>query len=321
MLSDNRKAILQSALGSSAEEVLGHLDNSGSISNLPSNIAPGRTLEQLKLANSVAHVSNDNVHLAQKLLSNPDVKSLRDVALKYSTERIARLWLEENADAAVPSVSRTAVTTKVDMTVDESSKRASSPPITPTAEAVTSSAQAAGLFQRRLFQLEPTAVLQRMLASNELSIHQSPAVQDRVVKFLDSQPTWNIRQVSVVNLLNTPAVTKGLAHPDDDVQMQDDVVKSLQILQRVQALAPTPEAIPPLIDRGVTSALQVSSIPQKKFVEGLAPALGEIIPGDGITNGEDLARQIHTHAAQSRLRIDDALLQIYQTIKGTGRRD
>ncbi|WP_436431011.1 hypothetical protein, partial [Enterococcus faecium] len=77
-----------------------------------------------------------------------------------------------------------------------------------------------------------------------------------VAKFLDDHPQFNIRNQSVLSEIKADQLsTTGGSTVSLDSQTRQQVYDSLKLLQRVQALTPTPEAIQSLIEVGMTSAL------------------------------------------------------------------
>ena len=123
-----------------------------------------------------------------------------------------------------------------------------------------------------------------------------------MVSFLNNRPSFNIRQKSITTALSQPDALKGV-----ESAKVPEVTRTLKTLQCVQALAATPDAVPPLVNSGVSSAFQVSQIPKAHFVRRFAGSLGR-----------DAAAQIHSHASAVTQRNDQALLQIFQTINGAG---
>ena len=118
---------------------------------------------------------------------------------------------------------------------------------TETSESLGSESQNLALkFRRRLFEAEPTAVLQQMIAASDhedapancIPIHKSLLVRQKAAEFLQSRPEFNIRTQSIL-----PELEKA-GSGDPSFQEAAD---SLRLLQRVQALTPVPEAIAPLI--------------------------------------------------------------------------
>lgn len=149
--------------------------------------------------------------------------------------------------------------------------------------------------------------------TDQLPIHPSAIVRKEVGQFLGPTPGFNIREQSVLAEIHDSKVPEAnLA-----AQTHRELVESLKLLQKVQALAPVPDAIEPLLHHAMTSAYVVSSLPKKNFVDVMTPRLIEAIGGQP-ESAQAVASSIHDHAVVSRARADQALLQIHQYFKGTG---
>jgi hypothetical protein len=119
-------------------------------------------------------------------------------------------------------------------------------------------------FCRRLFEAEPTTVLQHMIASSDevqnpsenLLGRSDDQVRLQVAKFLDDRPDFNIRTQSVLCLAAHRKAPGGSSTGQLDAKTEQQVSESLKLLQRVQALVPAPEAIKPLISLSMTSPLR-----------------------------------------------------------------
>jgi hypothetical protein len=113
--------------------------------------------------------------------------------------------------------------------------------------------------------------------------------------------------------MRATSVTKAVSQPGAldkvDSAIVSKVVDHLGTIQRVQALASTPQAAATLLNAGIVSAQQVSSMSSNKFTSALQ---------DVLVGGKAEAAQIHDHAMKTSLRNQQALMQIHQTVKGTG---
>src|SRR5262249_444206 len=85
------------------------------------------------------------------------------------------------------------------------------------------------------------------------------------------------------------------------------VIEQLKTLQRVQALSPTPEAAPILMKANLTSAFHVGEMPESTFLNAY-----------GKTLGEETARQVYTNAINTRIRNEQALMAMRESVRGTG---
>ncbi|KAH6881021.1 hypothetical protein B0T10DRAFT_580728 [Thelonectria olida] len=294
-----RLKIIDLALGGSAKKLVKiESSNPHAIAVSLNNAGRSEDAQRVKLANILGDAVDDNVDLASEILRDESVRSPRDIAMQYGFSRVHTLAKRSN------------------VTKPHSASFAASSNNDDVAK------QFARGFRRRMFAAEPTAVLQHMVSqstgevdpSDDLPIHSSPEVRTEIAKFLDRRPDFNIRTTSVLTALH-----QDQDHLENmDVQSRTATIESLKILQRVQALAPVPEATKPLLQGGFTSALRVSSVPKKQFVSEMAPRLAEA----GATEDESnlIAGQIHDHATASSLRADHALIQIRELVCGTGLR-
>lgn len=297
--SSARLKIIDLALGGSAKKLVKiESSNPHAIAVSLHNAGRPEDAARVKLANILGDAVDDNVDIAAEILQDESVRLPRDIATQYGFSRvhtIAKRFKAIESHSASISAS-------------------------PSSDDVAISF--ARGFRRSMFAVEPTATLQQMVSpstgdvdpADDLPIHPSPEVRTEIAKFLDRQPDFDIRTMSVLTALH---------HDQDhleslDPQSRTATAESLKLLQRVQALTPIPEATKPLLQEGYTSALRVSSAPKKQFVSRVAPRLAET----GLTKGESdmIASQIHDHATASSLRADHALVQIRELVRGTGLR-
>ncbi|HKM79460.1 MAG TPA: hypothetical protein VJY15_00660 [Candidatus Acidoferrum sp.] len=201
---------------------------------------PGASLEKVALAHSVAAWSDDNVPVVKALDKDPEVNSLRDVALRFGVEKLAAIVDPNDVPEAVTGA-----------TPEEKAKNF------------------AVALQRRLFATERTAVLQRMVHEAEVPIADA-TVRSGVTRFLGNLPDFDIRTTSVYTALQHADAFKDIADEHRPL-----VVAELKTLQRVQALTPVPEAIPALMKAKLTSAFHVAEMPESTFLEAHGKTLGE----------------------------------------------
>jgi hypothetical protein len=230
------------------------------------------TLERISFAHSLAEWTSDNTPLVKALAAQPTLTSLRDVALKYDGEKLAALV---QSDAV--------------------------PPSTPGETPAEKAKNFAAVLQRQLFVKQTSAVLQRMARDAELPIGDGQ-VREGVARFLDNQPSFNIRQTSLHEALRSKHAFEGIA-----AEHHPAVLEQLKTLQRVQAIATGPAAVPVLMNAKLTSAFQVAEMPQAKFVQ----AYGELL-------GSSVAREIHTSAVSQRMRNEQALVTLRDAVRGAG---
>jgi len=81
----------------------------------------------------------------------------------------------------------------------------------------------------------------------------------------------------------------------------------LKTLQRVQAISPTPAAVPVLMKANLTSAFRVAEIPESTFLSA-----------HGQTLGEETSRQVYTSAINTHIRNEHALVTMREAWRGTG---
>ena len=155
--------------------------------------------------------------------------------------------------------------------------------------------------QRKLFATETSATLQRMTQDAVIPI-EDKTLRTGVVSFLNNQPDFNIRTTSIYTALKHPEAFKNIAE-----EQRAGVVEQLKTLQRVQALSPIPEAVPLLMNANLTSAFQVGELPESTFLSAHSEALGE-----------EIAKQVYTTAINSRIRNEQALMTMRDSIRGTG---
>jgi hypothetical protein len=236
------------------------------------NKLPPEALQKVVLAHSLAELSNDNVPLVKALADQANVNNLRDVALQFNREGLAKL------------VDRNAI---------------------PEGIAGATPKEKANNFainiRQKLFRVEPTAVLQRMVADAEVPITDK-AQRDNIVTFLNNQPAFNIRSESIYKALKQPEAFSKIPE-----EQHSTVVEHMKTLQRVQALAPVPEAVPVLMKANLTSAFRIGEMPESTFLRNF-----------GDTLGEETARRVYTNAINTRIRNEHALVTMRQAIKGTG---
>lgn len=81
-----------------------------------------------------------------------------------------------------------------------------------------------------------------------------------------------------------------------------EVRASLQTMQRIFQISPTPEAMSGMMANGISSAFQVAGVPEAAFVRSYAAALG----------GEGVARSVHSRATYNVLKANDSLMSLYE---------
>ena len=172
-------------------------------------------LPKVSLAYSLADLSEDNEPIVRAIAERPEINNLRDVALNFNVAKLAAIVDPQS----VPE------TIREETDNDEQKKQ-----------------KFAVALQHKLFTVEPTAVLQRMVQEEEVPIADTN-VRAGVVNFLANQPDFNIRTTSVYTALQNESAFTNIAE-----EQREEVVNQLKTIQRVQAISPIPEAVPVLID-------------------------------------------------------------------------
>jgi hypothetical protein len=201
---------------------------------------PPASLQKVTLAHSLAVLTDDHLAAVKALTEQPDLTTLRDVALRFNVEKLAAI------------VDPKALPESIAGATDDEEKR-----------------NFAIALQHKLFAAEPTAVLQRMVEAAEVPI-ADVTLRTGVVRFLANQPDFNIRTTSVYTALQHPEAFKDIAD-----EHRAGVVEQLKTLQRVQAISPIPEAVPTLMRANLTSAFSVAEMPESTFLAAHGQALGE----------------------------------------------
>ncbi len=234
-------------------------------------------LSRLDFINRVAEISDDHEPLVSAFRLNDNTKSLRDIALGYTrkslTEFIRAVGLPEESN--------------------------------PGKEAQAPSAFEDRVYDK-LFKLEPTAMVQRMVASADETPFPDKSVSGGIATFLRNQPeTFNIKTTSIYEAFKKENAFEGIAP-----ELHYSVKSVLKDLQRVVALSPVPESLPVLMASGMTSALRVSEMPESQFVQAFAKSFG--------AGGERVGQEVHAVASNARIRNEHALIAIKEAVQGTG---
>ncbi|MFD7815280.1 neuraminidase-like domain-containing protein [Streptomyces sp. NPDC059785] len=153
-----------------------------------------------------------------------------------------------------------------------------------------------------LFRREPTAVLQRMVQDDEISVGNA-AEQAGVVRVLDNLGAgFDLRQNSLNSALQAPDALDGVSE-----DQRAGVIEGLKTLQRVQAISPTPEALAAVIGTGNRSAMAVAMTPRDQFLRRVE---GQLDPAAAVVT--------HENAVRVQIRNEDALAAMRQQITGSG---
>jgi hypothetical protein len=238
---------------------------------LRSKLTPA-AFQKVELAHALAEWSDNHLSLVRAIADTPDMTDLRDVALNFNAEKL------------VVHVDSKALPETIAGGDDDERKK-----------------NFAVTLRRKLFELEPTAVLSRMVSDAEIPIADA-SVRAGVTTFLNNQPDFNIRATSIYTALQKTDAFKDIAD-----ESRAGVIEQLKTLQRVQALSPSPEAVPALMKANLTSAFHVGEMPESTFLNA-----------HGKTLGEETARQVYNNAINTRIRNEQALMAMRETVRGTG---
>jgi len=139
---------------------------------LPSIEVPAEILQKTRLANSLADLSDGNSFIIKKVLDDPQVSTLRDVALRYNLAVLKSIKQDAESAKAAPSLGALQLAALQTISTADASLKDSAPPKLefgddqPKDEVPDSFDIPA--FQRRLFHAEPSAVLQRMISDDQV---------------------------------------------------------------------------------------------------------------------------------------------------------
>ena len=231
-------------------------------------------LPKVSLAYSVADLSEDNEPLVRAIAEDSAVNNLRDMALNFNVARLAAIVDPQSVPETI-----------IEDTDDDEQKKH----------------KFAVALEHKLFAVEPTAVLQRMVQEEEVPIADTN-IRAGIVNFLENQPEFNIRTTSVYTALKNEAAFNNVAD-----EQREEVLTQLKTLQRVQAISPLPEAVPVLINANLISAFTITEMPESTFLKNYSNSLGD-----------ETARQVYTNALNNRIRNEQALMAMRETVQGTG---
>ena len=233
-----------------------------------------KLLRDLKFTHDLSEWAEDKEQVVQLFQKEKTTNSLRDIALNYN--RAALLQTLETVETEETEIDR---------------------PVLARQLAV------------RLYQKEPTAVLQRILGDTTETPVSNKLLSGNMATFLSRQAEdFNITRDSVYQ-----AFKREDAFKDMDAEVVTAVKTELKALQRITAITPVPEALPVLMQRQMTSAFHISEMPEAQFIDAFAAEFGE-----DIESGRTIARQIHYNAANARIRNEQALIAMREVGQGTG---
>lgn len=299
--SASRIALLKSVAPTGSRKFLEE-GSDGSLPLLPDDMVVDDSFNRLKFANDLADVSSEHTMLMKRLLDDPDVSFVRDVALNYSDDKLEEL-LAQDTTAKPASLT---------------SPRLPAPPSSPLRADVVAK------FQKALFNAEPTAFVQRMLQNGELGTAQTAPklvakqtsqrsantsglsrtsdVHSGMARVFQNRPNFRLRDHRISALISDSEAFSDI--PD---KQQPVVANGLKDIALAQSLTSGPKALPALFNSKL-SAFRISQFLEDQFVENFGPTVG----------GVDTAKKIYSHSLQVAARNDHALTSILQTVRGTG---
>jgi hypothetical protein len=135
-----------------------------------------------------------------------------------------------------------------------------------------------------------------MIDNNQLSFSDAN-VKEKVSAFLSAAQGKGF-DISVSRATDFSDVIKEVAG-----NLSDQVLRQVQLMQRIYQISPTPEVMNTLISKGYTSAYHVASISQNTFVNTEAADLG----------GANVALSVYNRARHQVMRAQHTLLKVRDT--------
>ncbi|MBL6447077.1 hypothetical protein JMN32_12215 [Fulvivirga sp. 29W222] len=229
------------------------------------------TIKKLRFTYDLADLAGENEKIIDLFRKDTKIKTMRDIALNFNRESLAKkikLAEVDTDDKAPESVAREMHT--------------------------------------KLFNLEPTASLRRMLADPKETPVTNQTLSGNLATFLDNQSEdFNIKTTSVYEAFKNEKAFDNIPQ-----EARAEVANSLKSLQRIAAISPAPEVIAVLLDTNMSSAYRISEMPEEQFVKSYSQNFGE--------DGEVMAKQLHTNATNARIRNEQALIAMKEAGQGTG---
>lgn len=269
-----RIAILRSEFGQSVDHFLKALQQDNGNLDLSLERFEGRLStrlhDRIRFIHHLAEILDDSAPAVQAITKESNFQDLKELAANCGKSHFVQLFNSVLPDTQdYPSSSDT-----------------------PTAS--NSSADALGsAAYRKLFAVEPSAVLGRMIRTKKLVVPDN-SIHKGACAFFADRHDFNIRKESVFAF-------------GDVKEQQPALFDFLCKLQRTQALVPTPEAVPVLMSRGFTSAAMVAATPIADFSAIVTPDISV-----------EVANAIHSHAVNTQIRNEHAMTALLQTVRGTG---
>ncbi|NOT69646.1 MAG: hypothetical protein HOP04_15370 [Methylophilaceae bacterium] len=137
----------------------------------------------------------------------------------------------------------------------------------------------------------PTQKIASMVQKGEI---ETPELAENLTAFFTNAPDFDFASK---RLEDYESIIQAVAP-----QQAEQVRASLQTLQRVFQISPTPEALSGLVANGITSAFQIAGMPESVFVRTYASKLG----GDGV------AMSVHSRASHIAARANNTLMTTFE---------
>ncbi|MEB3103555.1 neuraminidase-like domain-containing protein [Ferviditalea candida] len=224
-------------------------------------------INNLEFTHRLAKWSNKNNDLISVFKNDDQIHSMRDIAAKFNKAAFIK-----KVEGAAPAGS-------------EEDKKAF----------------ALDLY-RRLFGMEPTAMLVNMIKDPQVPI-LNDAIGGNVASVLEKQPDFNIKTASIYTVIKNEEALK-----DIPLESRETVIGQLKTLQRIAAVSPDTDALPVLYNANLHSAMQISAMPQTQFMAVLSQS--------GLD--DNTLMQIHANAQQARVRNEQAIMALREAGRGTG---
>ncbi|KAG4435408.1 hypothetical protein IFR05_009115 [Cadophora sp. M221] len=155
---------------------------------------------------------------------------------------------------------------------------------------------------KKLFEVEPTATVEGLVKNDQITL-QDPKLRASVLSVLDSKSDFNISTTPITSaVMATPTILANVP-----AAQRDDTIQEIKVIQKVQAIAPVPEAIPVLMERNLTTAGAIAATSEANMVSVL-----------GSSVGPEVAKMVFMTAKDITLRNESVLMSILGSVKGTG---
>jgi len=231
------------------------------------------TIERIVFSQELSELLEDQENLVTAFVNNNTTNSLRDVAFNTKKEDFKKYITVEDIPQDIEGETEEE---RLELFVNR--------------------------IEDRLFHMEPTGVIHRMLQDKEIVADNEP-VRAGLLSFFENQPELDFRKTSVLKILQHPDSLKSVP----EVQ-REAVVDRLKKLQRLSSVSSKAEALPVLLNKGLHSAYAVNEIPMNRFVARYAESMG----------GADAARAIHRNASTITARNEESYIALRSAVLGTG---